>query len=97
MITIHLREKPHYRKTVGFPGGTSGKKNNPAANAEDTRDMDLIPVAGRSPRGEHGNAVHHSCLENPVDRGARGATVYSVTQSGTQLKQLSAHACTEKY
>ena len=26
---------------MGFPGGTSGKKNNPAANAGETRAMDL--------------------------------------------------------
>ena len=58
--------------------------------------MDLIPVAGRSRRGGHGSALHHSCLENPMDRGAGGATVYSFTQSGTQLKQLSTHACIEK-
>ena len=39
--------------------------------------------------GGHGNLLHYSCLENPMDRVARGATVYSVTQSQTRLKQLS--------
>ena len=34
-----------------------------------------------------GNAkpLQYSCLENPKDRGARQATVYSVTKSQTQL------------
>ena len=32
-----------------------------------------------------------SCLENPVDRGARQDTVHRVTQSQTQLKQLRMH------
>ena len=27
--------------------------------------MSLIPVSGRSPGGEHGNAPQCSCLENP--------------------------------
>ena len=34
----------------------------------------------------------YSCLENPVDRGAWWAAVHGVTQSRTQLKQLSMHA-----
>ena len=33
-----------------------------------------IPELGRSPGEEHGNPLHYSCLENPVDRGARQAT-----------------------
>ena len=33
----------------------------------------------------------HSCLENPMDRGAWPATVYGVTKSQTRLKQLSMH------
>ena len=34
-------------------------------------------------------ALQCSCLENPRDRGAWWAAVYGVTQSRTQLKQLS--------
>ena len=41
----------------------------------------------------HGNPLQCSCLENPVDRGAWQAAVHRVTQSRTQLKQLSMHAC----
>ena len=29
-----------------------------------------IPGWGRCPGGEHGNPLHYSCLENPMDRGA---------------------------
>ena len=32
-------------------------------------------------------------VENPVDRGAWRASIHEVTQSRTQLKQLSMHAC----
>ena len=37
----------------------------------------------------NGNPLQYSCLENPRDRGAWWAAVYWVTQSRTQLKQLS--------
>ena len=37
----------------------------------------------------NGNPLHCSCLESPRDGGAWWAAVYGVTQSRTQLKQLS--------
>ena len=37
----------------------------------------------------NGNPLQCSCLENPRDRGAWWAAVYGVTQSRTQLEQLS--------
>ena len=37
----------------------------------------------------HGNPLQCSCLENPRDVGAWSAVVHGVTQSRTQLKQLS--------
>ena len=37
----------------------------------------------------NGNPLQYSCLENPRDRGAWWAAIYEVTQSWTQLKQLS--------
>ena len=41
----------------------------------------------------NGNPLQYSCLENPVDRRAWWAAVHRVTQSWTQLKRLSMHAC----
>ena len=49
----------------GFPGGSNGKES-----ACNTGDPDLTPGSGRSPGGGHGNPLQHSCLENPMDRGA---------------------------
>ena len=43
-----------------FPGG-SVVKDLPA-NAEDTRDKDLIPGLGRSPGVGNGNPLQYSCL-----------------------------------
>ena len=34
------------------------------------KDSSLIPGLGRSPGGGQGNPLQHSCLENPMDRGA---------------------------
>ena len=65
-------------------------KNLPA-NAEDTRDLGLIPGSARSPGGGNGNPLQYYCLENPMDRGAGWATVHGVAESWTQLKD-SMHA-----
>jgi len=41
----------------------------------------------------NGNPFQSSCLENPGDREAWWAAIHGVTQSRTQLKQLSMPAC----
>ena len=76
---------------MGFPDSSEGKES--ACNAGDTGDEGSIPGSGRSPGGGNGNPPQHSCLENPMDRGAWQATVYSITKNWTLLKQLSMHAC----
>ena len=48
---------------------------NPPANTGEVRDLDSIPGSGRSPGGGHGNPLQYSCLENPMNRGARWARV----------------------
>ena len=58
---------------------------NPSANAGDMRDVGLIPGTGKSPGGRNGSPLQYSCLENPMDRGAWGATVHWVTKGWTQL------------
>ena len=64
---------------------------SPPVNARDIRDYGLIPGSGRCFGEGHGNPCQYSCLENPMDRGAWMVTVYRVTKSWTQLKQLSTH------
>ena len=56
------------------------------SDEESTGDMCSLPGSGRSPGGGHGNPLQNSCLENPMDRGARWATVHDVTKSWTWLK-----------
>ena len=53
---------------------------NPSASAGDVRDVVSISGSGRSPGGGHGNPLQHSCLENPMDRGAWQTTVHGVTR-----------------
>ena len=67
---------------------------NPPANAGDVRDTGSIPESRRCPGGEHSNPLQHSCLENPMGRGAWWATVYRITKIQTQTKQVSTqHTC----
>ena len=66
-------------KTV-TPGGSDGKES-----ACNVGDLDLIPGLGRSPGGGHGNPLH-SCLGNPMDRGAWKPMVHRITKTQTRLK-----------
>ena len=56
------------------------------------RDMGSIPGSRRSPGGGHSNPLQYSCLENPMNRGARWTTEHRVSKSWTGLKRLSTHA-----
>ena len=55
-------------------------KNSPA-NEGAAGDMGSIPGLGRFSGGGHGNPLWHSCLGNPMDRGAWQALVHGVTKS----------------
>ena len=61
-----------------FPGGSDSKVSDYNAG-----DLSSIPGLGRSPGGGNDNPFQYSCLENPVDGGARHATVQRVTKSRT--------------
>ena len=60
----------------GFPGGSDGKESAWIAG-----DLGSIPGSGRSPGEGNGYPLQYSCLENPMDRGARQATVHGVPRS----------------
>ena len=49
----------------------------------DIGDTGLIPGLGRSPGRGHGNPLHYSCLENPMDKEAWWAVVHRVEKSQT--------------
>ena len=56
--------------------------NTSACNAGDPG---LIPGLERSPGEGNGNPLQYSGLENPMDRGAWGATVHGVAKVGYNL------------
>ena len=65
---------------MGFLSGSGVKEF--ACNAGDTGS---IPGSGRSPGDGNDYPLKYSCLENPMDRGARLATVHGVTKSHIRL------------
>ena len=65
---------------LGFSVGT-GVKTLPANDG----DTSLIPGSGRFPRRGNGNPLQHSCLGNPMNRGAWQAIVHGVAKSQTRL------------
>ena len=68
-------------------------KNSPA-KAKDMGDVGSIPGLGRSPGEGNGNPLQHSCLENPMDRGAWRATVRGGLKESDMTEQLSTQAHT---
>ena len=50
------------------------------------------PWVGKIPWRRVWQPTQYSCLENPMDRGARWTTIHRVVQSWTELKRLSKHA-----
>ena len=48
-----------------WSGSSDGK-----ASAYNAGDLGSIPGLGRSPGEGNGNPLQHSCLKNPMDRGA---------------------------
>ena len=54
-----------FKKIRDTPGGSDGKPS--ACSAED---LDSIPGSGRYPGEGNGNPLQHSCLDNPMIRGA---------------------------
>ena len=64
-----------------FPGGLVVK--NAPANAGATGDTGSILLSGRSLGRRNGNPLHYSCLEKPMDKGARQATVRGVAELDT--------------
>ena len=70
-------------KLIDFIFKVALEIKNPSANVEDVRNAGLIPGSERPPREGNSNPGQHSCLGNPMGRGAWQATVYGVAKSWT--------------
>ena len=86
---IILYTHTHTHTHMGFPGGSVVK--NPPANAGD---VGSIPGLGRSHGEGNGHPLQHSCLGNPMDRGAWGVTVHGVTKEFQRLVDKTTYMCT---
>ena len=66
-LTVQGSDGNDYQRTIisDLPGGSDGK-----ASVYNVGDPGSIPGLGRSPGEGNGNPLQHSCLENPMDRGA---------------------------
>ena len=64
---------------MGFPGGAEVK--DLPANAGDARDPGSILGSGKFPGEGNDKPLQYSCLENPMNRGARQAAVHGVAKS----------------
>ena len=78
-----------HQSHLGFPSDSVVKSLS--ANAGD---VGSIPGLGRSPGGRNGTWLQYFCLENPMDRRARKATVRRIAESRTWLKQLNTYTNT---
>ena len=79
-IQWHLCSKWKYRCKAGFPTGSVVK--NPAAKARGHR---FNSWSEKILGGGSGNPLQFACVGNPMDRGARWATVRGVSKSQTWL------------
>ena len=79
---------------VLLPGESRGRRSLVRCSPWDCKESDTterlnfhfsLPCIGEG----NGNPLQHSCLENPMDRGAWWAAVCGVAQSRTRLKWLS--------
>ena len=59
----------------------------------DSEDVGSIPRLGGFPGGGNDNLLQHSCLENPIDRGAWWATVHRVSKE-LDMTEGTEHAYT---
>ena len=73
-----------FSSTNDFPGGSDGK-----TSAYNAGDPGSIPGSGRSPGEGNGNPLQYSCLENPMDGGARQATVHGIAKNRTRLSDFT--------
>ena len=69
---------------MGFPGGSDGKES-----ACNSGDPGSIFGSERSPGEGNGYSLQHSCLEDPMDRGAWQATVHGVAKKLDSTEELT--------
>jgi len=72
-ICVGIHTHIHILHTYGLPEWLSDKESACQAG-----DVGLIPGLGISPGKGNDNPLQYSCLGNPMERGAWGATIHEV-------------------
>ena len=80
---------------VSFPDESVGKE--PACNAGDTGDANLISGSSRYTGGGNDNSLQYSCLKNQKDKEARWAPIQGVSKIQTRLNTHWAATHTHTY
>ena len=75
LLVLVILQIYHFQSKLGLPWCISGKES-----ACRYRRREFDSLLGRSPGEGNGNPLQYSCLENPMDRGAREAVVHGVTK-----------------
>ena len=91
MFLVRLHTKHHTGSLsmppVGFPGGTRGQRTT--CKCKRCKRCWFDPWIGKIPGEGHGNPLHYSCLEDPMDRGAWWATGHSMHRNRHDLARMS--------
>ena len=82
MNSVSAAPDNQVKTNTGLPRWLSGEES-----ACPRRRPRLDPWAGKVPGGGHGSPLQHSCLGNPMDRGAWWATV----QGGHRKSDMTEH------
>ena len=76
----------------GFPGDSDGKESACQSRIQ------VQPLGQEdSPGVGNGNPLQYSCLENPMDRGARQATVHEVMEESDTTERLNNNNLTKLF
>ena len=73
--------KQQILRILDLPDGKELGSSDSKESACNVGELGSIPGLGRSTRGENGNPLQYSCLENSMDKGAWRATVHGVRES----------------
>ena len=87
-VANHEDNKIVLHTSKSFPGSSAVKESTCNAG-----DLGSFPGSGRSSGEGNCNPLQYLCPENPMDGGARWATVHGVTKSRTRLSDFTFPLC----
>ena len=64
---------------------------------QEVQETQAPSLSGRPPGGGNGNALQHSCLENPMDRGAWWAIIHGVVKELDMTERTHTHTHTHTH